>query len=125
MAFKLGDYFVKPTDNQASDSLQAGAPVQTDAPQITNTPQPVISVENPENTVAEITDLPSDTSIFGVTTTLPIPDTTYNIIYTPNPNNGYTPNNTTTTQEVVTSAPTTEKPTKAEPTIENVGDDEW
>ncbi len=125
LAFKLGDYFVKPTDNQASESYQAGAPViDTQAPPITVPPQSVIPVAPQSDTVAELTELPGDTSIFGVTTTLPIPDTTYNIIYTPNPNNGYANNNNqTTTEEKITT--TTEKPTKPEPTIENVGDAEW
>ncbi len=128
LAFKLGDYFVKPTDIQASDSLQAGVPELTDVPQITNTPQPVVSAETPSDTVAELTDLPGVTSLFEVTTTLPVPDTTYNIIYTPNPNNGYTPNTTTTTtttEAPTTTKPTTEKPTEPKTTIESIGDAEW
>ena len=120
LAFKFGGYFVTPSDTP-NESLQAGAPTQTAPP----TAAPVIPANTtPQNTVAEITELqPSETSIFGVTTTLPIPDTTYQIIYTPNPNNNNTTtdNNQTTTQK---PAPTTEPTTQGE-TIENIGDDEW
>ncbi len=137
LALSLSDYFVKSTDTQASDTLQdAGLPIDTTAaPQITVS-QPVVPADTtPSDTVAEITDLPGDTSVFGVTTTLPGPDTSYNIIYTPNtnnynPNNNYNTNNTekdtTTTTKEDTTKPT-KKPTTTEPktTIENIGDSDW
>ncbi len=130
LAFKLGDYFVKPNDAQTSENLQAGAPVNTtQAPvNIPVNPQPVITQAPPSDTVAEITELPSDTSIFGVTTTLPVPDTNFQIIYTPNnnrPDNNNNNNTTTTEQTTQKATTTTQKPTEAEPTIENIGDDEW
>ncbi len=99
LALKLGDYFVKPTDNQVSDSLQAGDTLPVEVPPLTNTPQPVVTAGEPSNTVAELTDTPSSTGIFDITTTLPIADTNYIII---NPNGGSNNNNNTT-------ASTTEK----------------
>jgi hypothetical protein len=109
LAMKLGDYFVTPSDAPANEVIQQNGDTQATP----NTTLPVIpantAVQNtaPQNTVAELTELQSETSIFGVTTTLPIPDTTYQIIYTPNPNpNPNTQNNTTTTNPPVTDKPT-------------------
>ncbi len=140
LAFRFGDYFVTPSDVPVNESLQQGTPTQpTTTPTTAPAPSTTIPLI-PNETVAEITELPSETSIFGVTTTLPVPDTTYQIIYTPNPNNNYVPNNQNnnnnhnnnnnnnnnqnnndeTTQPSTTQAPTTEGTT-----IENIGDDEW
>lgn len=121
LAFKFGDYFVTPSDAPANESLQQGGAVSQQSTESTTLPViPAVTV--PQNTVAELTELQSETSIFGVTTTLPIPDTTYQIIYTPNPNNN---NNTTQNNTTTTSAPTTTEPTTQGETIENIGDDEW
>lgn len=110
----FGDYFVTSGDAPANEVLQNNGNPVTQAPVIT---QPQIT---PNNTVAEITEGASETSIFGVTTTLPtvVPNTNYEIIYTPNNNTG---SNTTTeekttekeTEPPTTKEPTTEKPTKA------------
>ncbi len=126
LAMKLGDYFVTPSDAPANEVLQQNGDTQSTP----DTTLPVIPANTvpqntvPQNTVAELTELQSETSIFGVTTTLPIPDTTYQIIYTPNPNpNPNNQNNTTTTTKPTTTQP--ETTTEEQPTIENIGDDEW
>ncbi|MBR0536425.1 MAG: hypothetical protein IIX14_08620 [Clostridia bacterium] len=118
LAFKFGDYFVKPSDPAANESYQQGETVQQTAPQTL----PVIpAITEPDQTVAELTGpQESDTSIFGVTTTLPIPDTTYQIIYTPNPNNNNNNNNPTTTKP-----PVTQKPTQAPTETEAMDGVEW
>lgn len=111
LGFYFSDYFVSSADAPGNDVLQNnGNPVaQTQANTL---PQTL-----PNNTVAQITEGASETSIFGVTTTLPTvePNTNFEIIYTPNNN---TASNTTTTEapttEKVTEAPTTEKETQAE-----------
>lgn len=99
-----GGYFVTPSDNPGAESLQNVNTVAPSAP--TTAPKPTL-------TIAELTEIPSDT-VFGVTTTLapvtpaPGPNTSYNIIYTP-PKTTATPS--------TTSAPTTAEPTtqKQEP----------
>ncbi len=124
LAFKFGGYFVTPSDTPANESLQQGTPVQTTP----STTLPVIPANTaPQNTVAEITELQSETSIFGVTTTLPVPDTNYPIIYTPNSNNNPVVNNntTTTTEKQEDKTTTTSPPTTQGETIENIGDEEW
>lgn len=110
----FGGYFVKPSDNPGAESLQNVNTVAPSAP--TTAPKPSL-------TIAELTDLPSET-VFGVTTTAatipvaPGPNTSYNIIYTPNPNTGA---NTTTTQATTepttkpTTPPSTTKPTTPPP----------
>lgn len=104
----FGDYFVASSDAPQTDNLQnVGNPI------VQTTPTTQQSVYN---TFAQLTESPSETSIFGVTTTLPTfePNTNYSIIYTPNPN---TNNNKTTepqTAEKTTAPPkttVTEKPT--------------
>ena len=121
LAMKLGDYFVTPSDAPANEVLQQNGDTQATP----NTTLPVIPANTvpqntvPQNTVAELTELQSETSIFGVTTTLPIPDTTYQIIYTPNPNpNPNNQNNTTTTTKPTTTQP--EKTTEEQTTMESV-----
>lgn len=105
-----GGYFVTPSDNPGAESLQN---VNTAAPSApTTAPKPTL-------TVAELTDIPSDT-VFGVTTTIappPGPNTDYNIIYTPNPNAGS--NNTTKPSTTAPTKPATTTPTtqKQEPSI--------
>ncbi len=116
----FGDYFVTSADAPGNEVLQNNGNPVVQNPVIT---QPQIT---PNNTVAEITEGASETSIFGVTTTLPtvVPNTNYEIIYTPNHNN--TGSNTTTeesttekkTEPSTTEEPTTEKPTKAPETTE-------
>lgn len=117
LALKFGGYFVNSDDAPTSETLQAGA---TTAPEISSTEYQTL----PENTVAELTESPSETSIFGVTTTLPIPDTTYTIIYQNNNNNNNGGSNKTTEKETEkeTQKETTTK--KTEPTIEDAGA-EW
>ncbi|MBO5064561.1 MAG: hypothetical protein J6D06_00395 [Clostridia bacterium] len=119
----FGGYFVKPSDNPGAESLQNVNTVAPSAP--TTAPKPSV-------TIAELTDLPSET-IFGVTTTAPTapaapgPNTNYNIIYTPNTNTGA--NSTTapaTTAPATTApvAPPTTQPQTAAPaqTTEMIGD---
>ena len=98
----FGGYFVTASDSPEKDILQQGGiPVQqTQAP----------TQYNPGNTIAELTELTSETSIFGVTTTLPKmePNTNYNVIY-PNNNNKPSTSSSSTTQETSTTAPQTTK----------------
>ena len=113
LAFKFGGYFVTPSDTPANESLQQGDSAQTTVP----TTLPVIPANTiPQNTVAEVTELQSVTSLFDVTTTLPIPDTTYQIIYTPNPNPNPNQNNNQTTTEKEDKTTTTTKAPTTEPT---------
>ena len=109
-ALNLGGYFTT-----ASDSPEAEAYQNINLPQVQTTlPQNSI----PFNTVAQITEIPSDTSIFGVTTTAPtnVPNTNYNIIYTPNHNTG--PVNNTTSSVAASTEPTTQKQTTEKETTE-------
>ena len=85
--------------------VKEGAPAQS---QTQSNTVPVI----PAATVAEVTEPESTTGLFDVTTTLPIPDTTYQIIYTPNPNN----NNSTTQNNTTTTTPVTTTQKQEEPT---------
>ncbi len=125
LAFKFGGYFVTPSDTPANESLQQGDSAQTTVP----TTLPVIPANTlPQNTVAEVTELQSVTSLFDVTTTLPIPDTTYQIIYTPNPNpNPNQNNNQTTTEKEDKTTTTTKAPTTEATTMDNIEleDVEW
>ncbi len=118
LALKFGGYFVTSNDDPTGESLQAGAPT---APTTTTTePLPI-----PENTIGELTETPTVTSIFDIPETVAVPDTTFNIIYQNN-NSGYSyngngNNNNTTkaqeTEEEKTTKPTTEKQTTTtEPT---------
>lgn len=109
LAFKFGGYFVNSDDAPTNESLQAGATTEFTPPTEYQT--------LPQNTVAELTEGPSETSIFGVTTTLPIPDTTYTIIYQNNNNNGGNKKPTQEETEKQTEKETTTK--KQEPEIEN------
>ncbi len=110
LALKFGGYFVGSDDAPTNESLQAAA---TTAETLPSTEYQTL----PQNTVAELTEAPSETSIFGVTTTLPIPDTTYNIIYQNNNNNNGGSNKTTEKEtEKQTEKETTTK--KQEPDIE-------
>jgi hypothetical protein len=85
--------------------------------QTTPSTLPVIPANTiPQNTVAEITEPQSVTSLFDVTTTLPIPDTTYQIIYTPNPNPNPNQNNNQPTTEKEDKTTTTTKAPTTEPT---------
>ncbi len=125
LALKFGGYFVTSNDDPTGESIQAGAPT---APTTTTTEPAAI----PENTIGELTEPPSETNIFEVTTTLPIPDTTFNIIYQNNNNNNYNynNNNNNTTREDTTKAttePTTQATTKAttQPTEAPVEDVEF
>lgn len=117
----FSDYFVSSGDAPGDDVLQNnGNPVaQTQANTL---PQPQTI---PNNTVAEITEGPSETSIFGVTTTLPTvqPNTDFQIIYTPNTNNS--PETTTAPQTTTTTeAPTTQEPETEAPTTQKVTETE-
>lgn len=113
----FGDYFVASSDAPDTDALQNnGNPVV----QTTPTTQ-----QQPNNTFAQLTEIPSETSIFGVTTTLPTfePNTNYSIIYTPNHNTNTNTNKTTEPQasEKTTAAPkttVTEKTTEVPKTTE-------
>lgn len=123
--FYFGGYFTKPSDAPETDVYQQnGRPVETTQP----------NQINPANTVAELTEIASVTSIFDVTTTLPDiqPNTDYNIIYPNNNNNGNGNNNNTTTTDKIkpstTVEPSTEKeesttqktePATTEPSTEN------
>ena len=93
----FGGYFTKSSDAPETEVYQQnGRPQETqDANQY-----------NPGNTVAELTEIASVTSIFDVTTTLPQvqPNTDYNIIY---PSNN---NNTTTTKAEPSTEASTKKP---------------
>ncbi len=122
LALKFGGYFVDSSDTPTGESLQAGAPTVS-----TSSPTEILPI--PENTIGELTEPESATSIFEVTTTLPIPDTTFNIIYQnnvqqyrPNNNQGGNNNNNNndnnSTTQPTTQAPTTTttKPTTTEPT---------
>ena len=110
LGFYFSDYFVSSADAPGNDILQNnGNPVaQTQANTL---PQTL-----PNNTVAQITEGASETSIFGVTTTLPTvePNTNFEIIYTPNNNASNTTTKEETTTEKETEAPTTEKETQGE-----------
>ena len=116
----FGGYFVKPSDNPGAESLQNVNTVAPSAP--TTAPKPSL-------TIAELTDLTSET-VFGVTTTEPTipaapgPNTNYNIIYTPNTNANTTAPSTTvpaTTTPAPTTRPTTQAPSPAQ-TTKMVGD---
>ncbi len=93
----FGGFFTKPSDAPETEVYQQnGRPTETQN----------INPYNPGNTVAELTEIASVTSIFDVTTTLPQvqPNTDYNIIY---PNNN---NNTTTTKAEPSTEASTKKP---------------
>ncbi len=111
----FGGFFTKPSDAPETEVYQQnGRPVET---QVTNQ-------FNPGNTVAELTELASVTSIFDVTTTLPQPqpNTDYNIIYPNNNNNNNNSKTTTSKSEPSTEAstkkpePSTTEPQTEEPT---------
>lgn len=107
-------FFVTPSDAAESDVYQQnGRPSETQ----------VANQFNPGNTVAELTELASVTSIFDVTTTLPQvqPNTDYNIVY---PNNN---NNTTTTKAEPSTETSTKKPepSTTEPQTEEPTDDDY
>lgn len=96
-------FFVTSSDAPGNDTLQ----------QNSNTTQQAQTQQiNPFNTVAEITEITSETSIFGVTTTIPTPqpNTNYNIYY---PNT----NSTSTTSEQTTATPSTQAPTTQPTTV--------
>ena len=102
LGLHTGGYFVKPSDNPGAESLQ-NVNAHTVAPSApTTAPKPTL-------TIAELTDLPSETG-FNVTTTIapvtpaPGPNTDFNIIYTP-PKTTAAPSTT----EATTAAPTTQK----------------
>ncbi len=111
VALKLSDFFVKPDEVLGNSELQAGAPAQTQGI-VPNIPANTL----PPNTVGGNVTAPTPTSVFEITTTLPIPDTTYDIIYqnpnhnqnqnqNPNPNNNNTPS-----QTEANSTPSTTEP---------------
>lgn len=109
-------YFVTASDSPEKEILQQGGiPVQ----QTQNPTQ-----YNPANTVAELTEIASVTSIFDVTTTLPQvqPNTNYNIIYPNNNNNS----SSTTEKESETNAPSTtkEQPKTTKPSTSENNEDE-
>lgn len=108
----FGDYFVTSSDAPDAEKLQNNANPVVQNPVITQ--QQV----NPNNTFAQITEIASETSIFGVTTTIPTfaPNTDYNIIYTPNPNTGSNKTTEPKTTEKETTVPTTTEPTTQKPT---------
>ncbi len=110
----FGGYFTTSSDAPETEVYQQnGRPTETQA----------VNQFNPGNTIAELTEIASETGIFDVTTTLPQvqPNTDYNIIY---PNNN---NNTTTTKgEPSTEAstqkpePSTTEPQTEEPTTQEI-----
>ena len=115
LGFYFSDYFVSSADAPSAEVLQNnGNPAAQTQANTLPQPQPQTI---PQNTVAEITEGASETSIFGVTTTLPTvtPNTDFQIIYNPNSNTG---SNTTTTEEPTTQKETepttTEKATETE-----------
>ena len=105
--FYFGGYFTTSSDAPESDVWQ-----QNGRPPETTQAQPQY---NPGNTVAELTS-----DIFSVTTTLPQPNTDYNIILPPtnnNNNNSSTPSTEKETQPS-TQAPTQPSTTEAENDID-------
>lgn len=109
--YYFGGYGTKSSDAAETDVYQQnGRPADTqDANQY-----------NPGNTIAELTEIASTTSIFDVTTTLPQvqPNTNYNVIY---PNN----NNTTTTSDSGESTTKKTEPSTTEPQTEPEFDDDY
>ncbi len=120
LGLHFGDYFVTSSDAPINENFQNNGNPVVDIP--TNT-QPAINLNN---TVAQLTEIPSETSIFDVTTTLPqiVPNTNYEIIYTPTkkPDSGTTTEKTTTESSTpsTTKEPVTEKPTEPETTEESI-----
>ena len=109
-----GIYYYGGYGTKSSDAAE------TDVYQQNGRPADTTQAINPGNTIAELTELDSVTSIFDVTTTLPQPS----VIYPNNPNNDNNNNNnnnntTTTTTSSTNGEDTNQKP---EPTTE-VDDD--
>ncbi len=109
--YHFGGYGTKSSDAAETEVYQQnGRPTDTqDANQF-----------NPGNTVAELTDIPSTTSIFDVTTTLPQPS----VIYPNNNNNNNNKNdNTSTTAPTEAGDSTNKKPESTTP--ETTIDDDY
>lgn len=117
----FGGYFVNPSDAPIADNLQNNGNFAGQSTDVA-TQQPLNSAGN---TFAELTESPSETSIFNVTTTLPTiePNTNYNIIYTP-ANNRTTAPETTKKQEKTTASSTTTPPSTTQKATESSNDDE-